>query len=71
MGNGCHRPRPGAGNPANPQVVKVTEANLTYMAIDMNGQSPLPFLHAAPSQRPVISTCTLPPSPCMRSITAV
>ncbi len=25
-------------NPANPQVVKVTEANLTYVAIDINGQ---------------------------------
>jgi acyl-CoA thioesterase YciA len=25
-------------NPANPQVVKVTEANLTYVAIDRNGK---------------------------------
>jgi len=25
-------------NPANLQVVKVTEANLTYVAIDMQGQ---------------------------------
>ncbi|MEO8151669.1 MAG: acyl-CoA thioesterase [Rhizobacter sp.] len=30
-------------NPANLQVVKVTEANLTYVAIDMNGKPrPLP-----------------------------
>ena len=30
-------------NPANPQVVKVTEANLTYVAIDAKGQPrPLP-----------------------------
>jgi len=26
-------------NPANPQVVKVTEANLTYVAIDGNGKT--------------------------------
>jgi acyl-CoA thioesterase YciA len=30
-------------NPAAPQVVKVTEANLTYVAIDMEGRPrPLP-----------------------------
>ena len=30
-------------NPANPEVVKVTEAQLTYVAIDDNGQKrPLP-----------------------------
>ena len=30
-------------NPANLQVVKVTEANLTYVAIDMQGQPrPIP-----------------------------
>ena len=30
-------------NPANLQVVKVTEANLTYVAIDTNGQPrPIP-----------------------------
>ncbi|MET0519517.1 MAG: acyl-CoA thioesterase [Burkholderiaceae bacterium] len=29
-------------NPANPQVVKVTEANLTYVAIDRDGK-PRPF----------------------------
>ena len=30
-------------NPAEPYVVKVTEANLTYVAIDANGQSrPIP-----------------------------
>jgi hypothetical protein len=40
-------------------------------AIDTSAQSPLPFLHAAPSHRPVISTCTLPRSPFWRSITAV
>jgi len=29
-------------NPANPHVVKVTEAQLTYVAIDRDGQ-PRPF----------------------------
>jgi acyl-CoA thioesterase YciA len=30
-------------NPANPQVVKVTEANLTYVAIDRDGKPrPIP-----------------------------
>lgn len=32
-------------NPADPQVVKVTEANLTYVAIDREGK-PRPFAHA-------------------------
>jgi acyl-CoA thioesterase YciA len=33
-------------NPANLHVVKVTEANLTYVAIDANGQPrPLPLAH--------------------------
>jgi acyl-CoA thioesterase YciA len=31
-------------NPANPQVVKVTEANLTYVAIDRDGR-PRPIPH--------------------------
>ena len=35
-------------NPANPQVVKVTEANLTYVAIDREGK-PRPFSEAAAS----------------------
>jgi acyl-CoA thioesterase YciA len=36
-------------NPANLQVVKVTEANLTYVAIDMQGQPrPLPAGTASP-----------------------
>ena len=35
-------------NPANPQVVKVTEANLTYVAIDREGK-PRPFSEAATS----------------------
>src|SRR5664279_2006222 len=50
---------------------KVTEAKLTCVVIGMNGQPPLPFLHVAPSQRPAISTCTLAPSACTRSITDV
>jgi acyl-CoA thioesterase YciA len=35
-------------NPANPQVVKVTEANLTYVAIDREGK-PRPFSETAAS----------------------
>lgn len=35
-------------NPANPQVVKVTEANLTYVAIDREGK-PRPFAEAPAS----------------------
>ncbi len=31
-------------NPADPQVVKVTQANLTFVAIDRNGK-PRPFAH--------------------------
>ena len=33
-------------NPANPQVVKVTQANLTFVAIDRDGK-PRPFAHPA------------------------
>ena len=36
-------------NPADPQVVKVTEANLTYVAIDRDGRPrPLPLPDATP-----------------------